>query len=78
MKRFFASTEFYYEWISEPITGIRFFAKRINDSFEGLANDEEETYFYYPNGIESFVGYLNEEKDTLHPVVFLEGEAARH
>src|SRR5699024_1529560 len=28
----------------------------------------------FPDGLESFVAYLNEEKDTLHPVVSLEGE----
>ena len=30
-------------------------------------------YFYYENGIEAFVAYLNEEKDVLHPVKYVEG-----
>lgn len=29
--------------------------------------------FHYETGIEAFVTYLNEEKDTLHPVVSFEG-----
>ena len=30
--------------------------------------------FYYENGLEAFVEYLNEEKDVLHPVVSFEGK----
>ncbi|MTN18055.1 DNA topoisomerase IV subunit B, partial [Turicibacter sanguinis] len=35
---------------------------------------KEET-FYYEDGIKSFVSYLNEGKDTLHDVVYFEGES---
>lgn len=36
-------------------------------------NDQHEV-FYYENGIEAFVAYLNEEKDVLSEVVSFEGE----
>ena len=41
-----------------------------------LIDEREEgksDVFFYENGIEAFVAYLNEEKDVLHPVKYVEG-----
>ena len=40
----------------------------IDETEEG-----KKKYYYYENGIEAFVAYLNEEKDVLHPVKYVEG-----
>lgn len=69
----FSSTEFDYEWISERLRESAFLLKGLTIHLKDLRTMEETT-FHYPNGIESFVGYLNEEKDTLHPVVYIEGK----
>ena len=58
------------------------YAERLRESaflLKGLKielideREEEQEVFYYENGIEAFVEYLNEEKDVFHPVYSLEG-----
>ncbi len=36
-------------------------------------NTEKHEVYHYENGIEAFVAYLNDEKDVLHPVKYVEG-----
>ena len=42
-------------------------------SIKDERNDLEDV-FHYETGIEAFVSYLNEEKDSIHPVVYFSGE----
>ena len=36
---------------------------------------DKHEIFHYETGIEAFISYLNEEKDVLHKVAYLEGES---
>ncbi len=69
----FSVTKFNYETLSERLREAAFLLKgfkiNLKDEREGI----EESY-QFNDGLESFVSYLNEEKDTLHPVVSFEGE----
>jgi len=69
----FSTTVFDAEIISERLREAAFLLKglRIQLIDERKGNEE---IFEYPNGLESFIDYLNEDKDVLHPVVFFEGE----
>ncbi|GGF10143.1 DNA topoisomerase 4 subunit B [Halobacillus andaensis] len=72
----FSVTKFNYETLSERLREAAFLLKgfkiKLKDEREGL-----EDSYQFNDGIESFVSYLNEEKDTLHPVVSFEGEHAQ-
>ncbi|WP_181348534.1 DNA topoisomerase IV subunit B [Thalassobacillus sp. CUG 92003] len=71
----FSMITFNFETLSERLREAAFLLK----GFEIKLTDERENLhdsFKYDDGIESFVSYLNEEKDTLHPVVSFEGNHA--
>ncbi|WP_156289160.1 DNA topoisomerase IV subunit B [Oceanobacillus salinisoli] len=69
----FSTTTYDYEILSERLRESAFLLKGLTIQLKDERSEEKET-FHYPNGIESFVDYLNEEKDTLHQVVSFEGE----
>lgn len=69
----FSSTVYNFETLSERLREAAFLLKGLNIELVDKRNNTGETYVY-PDGLESFVAYLNEEKDTLHPVVSFEGE----
>lgn len=69
----FSSTIFDYETISERLRESAFLLKNLYIELEDKRTDKKEV-FQYPDGLKSFVDYLNEEKDTLHQVAFFEGE----
>ncbi|MED1201706.1 DNA topoisomerase IV subunit B [Heyndrickxia acidicola] len=70
----FSTTTFNYDTLCERLRESAFLLKGLKiEIIDDRSGDSE--IFYYENGIEAFVGYLNEEKDVLHPVVFVEGEA---
>nr|WP_312028283.1 DNA topoisomerase IV subunit B [Bacillus sp. HMF5848] len=68
----FSVLTYNYETLSERLRESAFLLKGLKIELVDKRNDERET-FHYENGIEAFVAYLNEEKDTLHPVVMFEG-----
>ncbi|SDJ70065.1 topoisomerase-4 subunit B [Sediminibacillus albus] len=69
----FTSTTYQFEMLSERLREAAFLLKGLQIDIIDKRSGEQETY-QYPDGLESFVSYLNEEKDTLHPVVSFEGE----
>lgn len=62
-----------YEILSERLREAAFLLKGLKIQIVDSRSDEKEV-FQFPDGLESFVDYLNEEKDTLHQVVSFEGE----
>lgn len=69
----FSDLKFNFETISERLRESAFLLKGLHIVLTDERTDTVETY-QYPDGLKSFVDYLNEEKDTLHPVAFFEGE----
>lgn len=72
-KKIFSTTAFDAEIISERLREAAFLLKGLRIELKDERKNTEEI-FEYPNGLESFIDYLNEDKDVLHPVVFFEGE----
>lgn len=70
----FSTTVYSFDILSERLRESAFLLKGLKIELIDLRNDKEET-FYYEDGIKSFVSYLNEGKDTLHDVVYFEGES---
>jgi topoisomerase-4 subunit B len=69
----FSVTTYNYETICERLRESAFLLKGMRIDLIDERHDQQES-FYYENGIEAFVEYLNEEKETLHSVVSLEGQ----
>lgn len=69
----FNTITYNYDLLSERLRESAFLLKGLKIILKDLRHDQEDVFFY-ENGIEAFVEYLNGEKDTLHPVAFFEGE----
>ncbi|WP_353855616.1 DNA topoisomerase IV subunit B [Bacillus sp. Bos-x628] len=69
----FSSTTYNFDTLSERLRESAFLLKGLKIELIDERHDVKET-FYYENGIEAFVAYLNEEKDVLCEVVSFEGE----
>ncbi|MBL3646997.1 DNA topoisomerase IV subunit B [Bacillus vallismortis] len=69
----FSATTYNFETLSERLRESAFLLKGLKIELIDERNDQQEV-FYYENGIEAFVAYLNEEKDVLSEVVSFEGE----
>ncbi|TAH83167.1 DNA topoisomerase IV subunit B [Bacillus subtilis] len=69
----FSTTTYNFETLSERLRESAFLLKGLKIELIDERNDQREV-FYYENGIEAFVTYLNEEKDVLSEVVSFEGE----
>lgn len=68
----FSTTKFNFDTLSERLRESAFLLKGLKIELIDEREDKHETY-YYENGIVAFVQYLNEEKDVLHPVKYIEG-----
>ncbi|UOQ93452.1 DNA topoisomerase IV subunit B [Halobacillus shinanisalinarum] len=71
----FSVKKFNFETLSERLREAAFLLKGFRINLVDEREDIKESY-QYNDGIESFVAYLNEEKDTLHPIVSFEGQHA--
>ncbi|WP_242216309.1 DNA topoisomerase IV subunit B [Bacillus cereus group sp. BfR-BA-01351] len=69
----FSTTNYNYETLCERLRESAFLLKGMKISIKDERNDLEDV-FHYETGIEAFVSYLNEEKDSIHPVVYFTGE----
>ncbi|MFC0188610.1 DNA topoisomerase IV subunit B [Fictibacillus aquaticus] len=68
----FSTTNYNYETLCERLREAAFLLKGMKIVIEDKRSGAREE-FQYETGIEAFVEYLNEDKDTLHPVVSFEG-----
>lgn len=70
----FSTIKYQYETLSERLRESAFLLKGLKITLIEEETEKQEV-FHYETGIEAFISYLNEEKDVLHPVVYLEGTA---
>lgn len=71
----FSTTDFKFNTIAERLKESAFLLKDVKMTLTDLRGDEpvvEE--FHYENGVQDFVEYLNEDKETLTPVIYIEGQ----
>ncbi|KMY49861.1 DNA topoisomerase IV subunit B [Peribacillus loiseleuriae] len=68
----FSVTTYNYDILSERLRESAFLLKGMKIELIDERHDQKDE-FHFENGIEAFVEYLNEEKDTLHSVVSFEG-----
>ncbi|MCM3718861.1 DNA topoisomerase IV subunit B [Fictibacillus phosphorivorans] len=71
-RKMFSTINYNYETLSERLREAAFLLKGIKIVLEDARNGEKEE-FQFDTGLEAFVQYLNEDKDTLHNVVSFEG-----
>ncbi|MEC1177183.1 DNA topoisomerase IV subunit B [Metasolibacillus meyeri] len=69
----FSVTKFNYDTLAERLRESAFLLKGLKIELIDERAEGAHEVFYYENGIEAFVTYLNEEKDVLHPVKYVEG-----
>ncbi|MDS9471165.1 DNA topoisomerase IV subunit B [Sporosarcina pasteurii] len=70
----FSAVKYQYETLSERLRESAFLLKGLEINLKDEETDKQETFFY-ESGIKAFVSYLNEEKDVLHEVAYLDGES---
>ncbi|HEL1738427.1 TPA: DNA topoisomerase IV subunit B [Streptococcus suis] len=71
----FSTTDFKFNTIAERLKESAFLLKQVIMTLTDERTGEQEEY-HYENGVQDFVSYLNEDKETLTPVLYFEGEDA--
>ncbi|MXQ48240.1 DNA topoisomerase IV subunit B [Streptococcus pneumoniae] len=70
----FSTTDFRFNTISDRLKESAFLLKNVTMTLTDLRPEEEiHEEFHYENGVEDFVSYLNEDKETLTPIISIEG-----
>lgn len=72
-KKIFSTTHFNYDTLAERLRESAFLLKGVKIVLTDERNDDQDV-FLFENGIQEFVSYLNEEKDTLGNVMYFEGK----
>lgn len=70
----FSTVKYQYEILSERLRESAFLLKGLKIVLKEEGTDKHDV-FHYETGIQAFISYLNEEKDVLHNVAYLEGES---
>ncbi|NGQ96309.1 DNA gyrase subunit B [Brevibacillus sp. SYP-B805] len=71
----FSTTRFDYELIRDRLRETAFLLKKLRLVLIDKRGPEvKREEFYYEDGLKSYVAYLNEGKQPLHPVVYFDGE----
>lgn len=74
-KSIFSVTKFSYDTLAERLRESAFLLKGVKINLIDLRESEKvEELFHYDEGISAFVAYLNEEKDSLTPIMYFSGE----
>ncbi|WP_338214380.1 DNA topoisomerase IV subunit B [Companilactobacillus muriivasis] len=74
-KTIFQTTKFNYDTLAERLRESAFLLKGVKFTITDKRGEEEkQDVFHYEDGIQSFVKYLNEDKDTLGGIFYIEGE----
>ena len=71
----FSVTKYNYDTLAERLRESAFLLKGLKIELIDERGEGQHDVFHYESGIEAFVTYLNEEKDVLHPVKYVEGTA---
>jgi len=71
----FQTTKFNYDTLAERLRESAFLLKGVKFTITDKRGEEDrEDIFHYEDGIQSFVKYLNEDKDTIGGIFYIEGE----
>ncbi|KGA96657.1 DNA topoisomerase IV subunit B [Alkalihalobacillus alcalophilus ATCC 27647 = CGMCC 1.3604] len=70
----FSTTTYNLETLTERLREAAFLLKGIKIELVDLRGETSSEQFVYDTGIQAFVEYLNEDKETLIPVVYFTGE----
>ncbi|HGT2034685.1 TPA: DNA topoisomerase IV subunit B [Streptococcus agalactiae] len=71
----FSTIDFKFNTIAERLKESAFLLKNVTLILTDNRSEEaEHLEFHYENGVQDFVEYLNEDKETLTPIMFFEGE----
>ncbi len=70
--KIFSTTHFSFTTICERMQECAFLLKGLTIEVYDIPDNKKEIY-HYENGLEAFVDYLNEDKNSLHKTVHFEG-----
>ena len=73
--KIFETTEFSFDMLSQRLRELAFLNAGVRITINDEREDEKHHEFFYEGGINSFVEYLNRNRNTLHPKpIYVHGE----
>ncbi|WEV60110.1 DNA topoisomerase IV subunit B [Streptococcaceae bacterium ESL0729] len=73
--KIFSTVNYKYNTIFDRLNETAFLLKDVTLTLTDERDDKKDS-FHYENGVKDFVSYLNEDKDTLTPVMYFAGDEA--